>query len=267
MRIHGIHAFQDNYIWALQPSTTPAQHANTGKAVRQPCVVVDPGAAAPVLAYLAEHHLTLSAILITHHHHDHTGGIAELLRHFPCPVYGPANSRTKEISQPLHDLDQFTVPGIELPMMVYTCPGHTLDHIAFYSAPYLFCGDTIFAGGCGRMFEGTPEQFYASLQRLAELPADTQVFCAHEYTASNLTFAAAVEPNNLAIQQRQAVVAQLRANKQPTVPSEMASEHATNPFLRAHLPSVKASAESHCGQPLNSATEVFATLREWKNQF
>jgi hydroxyacylglutathione hydrolase len=253
MRIHGIRAFQDNYIWALQ-------HGNT-------CVVVDPGDAAPVLAYLEKHKLHLSAILITHHHHDHTGGIAELLAHFPCPVYGPENSRTREISHPLADKQQITVPGIELPMVVYTCPGHTLDHIAFYSAPYLFCGDTLFAGGCGRMFEGTPELFYPSLQRLAGLPADTQVYCAHEYTQSNLAFAAAVEPSNLAISQRQAEVAQLRAEQQTTVPSEMASEHATNPFLRAHLPSVKAAAEAHCGHSLSNATAVFAILREWKNTF
>ncbi|MFU8784028.1 hydroxyacylglutathione hydrolase [Aliidiomarina sp.] len=261
MRITPIPAFNDNYIWLLQEEAPKASSA------AQPCVVVDPGDAKPVLAYLQQHNLRLDAILITHHHWDHTGGVQELLQHYPCPVIGPASENIASISHTVREGEQFTLFAGQVIVSVLECPGHTLDHIAFYSAPHLFCGDTLFAAGCGRMFEGEPKQFLHSLNKLAALPADTKVFCGHEYTQANLAFAHAVEPDNLAITERIKQVAAQRLQHQPSLPCELAEEHATNPFLRAHLPSVMHAAEAKLGKPLTQASDVFAVLREWKNNF
>ncbi|RUO38101.1 hydroxyacylglutathione hydrolase [Aliidiomarina shirensis] len=260
MRIAPISAFNDNYIWSI--STEKATGTEP-----MPCVIVDPGDAVPVFEWLAAHNYTIAAILITHHHYDHTGGVNDLVEHFQCPVYGPYSNKTDVITHPLHEGEQVSLLADKLVLEVIQCPGHTLDHIAFYAAPYLFCGDTVFAAGCGRMFEGEPKQYLESLDKLAALPADTQIFCAHEYTIANLQFAAAVEPNNQAIVQRLQEAKALRANHQPTIPTELAREHATNPFLRTHLPSVQHAAEAHIDKPLTTRDEVFACIREWKNNF
>jgi hydroxyacylglutathione hydrolase len=246
-------AFSDNYIWLLRRQDAAA--------------AVDPGDAAPVLQYCREHGLSLCAILITHHHADHTGGIAELVRHFACPVYGPANSGIAGISHPLHpgDLLQLTQPGLRLEVMA--TPGHTADHISYYGDGLLFCGDTLFACGCGRVFDGSTQQLHASLQRLAHLPQETQIYCTHEYTLANQRFALAVEPDNTALLQRQQQDSARRQRGNPTLPSTLATELATNPFLRCHLPHVRAAVEAHCGQPLADETAVFAAMREWKNTF
>ncbi|RUO22641.1 hydroxyacylglutathione hydrolase [Aliidiomarina iranensis] len=284
MRIAPISAFDDNYIWSItasnsnngssvakQPSANENPRAMEDNAISKnattPCVIVDPGDAEPVFQWLKDNNCTVSAILVTHHHYDHTGGVNALKDHFNCPVYGPHSSKTDVVTQPLKEGEQIALLDEQLVLDVIQCPGHTLDHIAFYGAPYLFCGDTLFAGGCGRMFEGEPTEYLESLNKLAALPADTQIYCAHEYTLANLTFAAAVEPNNQAIQQRIAEVKALRAQDKPTLPAELALEHATNPFLRTHLPSVQQAAEQHSGKVFNTNPEVFACIRDWKNNF
>lgn len=257
MRIHPVAAFQDNYIWIIDTAAKGSDH--------EPCVIVDPGDAEPVLAYLEQERLRPEAILLTHHHWDHTGGVDSILEHFPCPVYGPYSDKIPQVSHRLTEGDRISLLAGALNLEVIACPGHTLDHIAFYGDERLFCGDTLFAGGCGRMFEGHPAQFWESLQKLAVLPEKTKVYCAHEYTAANLRFAARVEPNNEAIQARLAQVEQLRADGQVTLPSVLADEHATNPFLRAEKSSVRNAAETKEKHPLATPTEVFAAIRRWKD--
>ena len=256
---HAVPAFSDNYIWLLQ--------AGRGEAF-----VVDPGDAAPVLRALAQHALRLSGILLTHHHPDHVGGVDALLCELgPLPVYGPRGSPATCIDQALDDDDSIDVLGYEA--RILAVPGHTLDHIAYFiaacaeSPPLLFCGDTLFAGGCGRVFEGDPRMMHASLSRLAELPAQTQVYCAHEYTLSNLRFARAVEPDNLALRDRQLADEARRERGEPTVPSTICLERETNPFLRCATRGVRSSAMTRCDTELGSADEVFAVLRSWKDTF
>ena len=251
-------AFTDNYIWLLR-------HA--GQAA-----VVDPGDAAPVLDYLAKSGDRLCAVLATHHHADHVGGIAGIIADHPAPVYGPANENIAAISHPLRDGDRLDLPALDVAFEIIAVPGHTLDHIAYYSptlgeAGAVFCGDTLFAAGCGRIFEGTPAQMHASLHKLAVLPAPTFMYCAHEYTASNLRFALAVEPDNPAIRQRGEAVAAARAKGRATVPSQIALELETNPFLRADVPAVRAAAATQLGHPPADALEAFTAIREWKNRF
>jgi hydroxyacylglutathione hydrolase len=255
LQIHPIPAFTDNYIWCLHDGAA--------------AFVVDPGAAEPVLAFLQQRQLRLSGILITHHHADHTGGIAALLQHYPAAsVYGPHNPRIAGITQALRAGEVIDVCGLR--WQVLAVPGHTLDHIAYYSAahqpPLLFCGDTLFAAGCGRLFEGSPAQMYASLRQLAQLPAATAVYCAHEYTLSNLRFAAAAEPASAAVAERLATVARLRDGQVITLPSSVALELETNPFLRCHLPALKAAAQRR-DPAADSPEQVFAALRGWKDQF
>lgn len=255
LRIDPIPAFQDNYIWTL---------ARDGRAV-----VVDPGDAAPVLASLRERDLQLDAIVVTHHHADHVGGVATLLASRPVPVHGPARTPYAGVTHPLADGDQVTLLGY--PFQVLAVPGHTLDHIAYWSAELgvLFCGDTLFAGGCGRLFEGTPAQMLASLTRLAALPPQTRVYCTHEYTLGNLRFARAVEPANLALQQRQAMCVDQRERGEPTLPSTIGLERETNPFLRCALPGVRAAAQAQSAGALaaDDTVAVFATIRSWKDRF
>lgn len=251
MQIIPLPAFRDNYIWLLRHGTT--------------ATVVDPGDAAPVLRYLADEGLTLGAILITHHHSDHVGGIEALLAAHPAPVYGPAREAIPAITRPVGDGDLVSVPGADF--QVIDVPGHTAGHVAYYAAPMLFCGDTLFAAGCGRIFEGTPAQLYASLERLAGLPGDTQVYCTHEYTLSNLAFAAAVEPANSAIAERTALCQALRADERPTVPFRLDGERHSNPFLRTREAAVVRQAEAQAGRTLGGPEEVFTVLREWKNRF
>lgn len=232
-------------------------------------IVVDPGDAAPVQAALDAQGLSLAAILVTHHHADHVGGVNALRPRLKGPVYGPARERIPSPFEPLGDGDRLRLLGLDFE--VFDVPGHTAGHIAYVQrgapeAPLLFCGDTLFSAGCGRLFEGTPAQMHTSLSRLAALPPDTQVCCTHEYTLSNLRFAAAVEPGNARIAEHQRACEALRAEGRPTLPSRLALELEINPFLRCEVPAVKAAALAH-GAANDDAVPVLAALREWKNQF
>lgn len=254
LTISPIPAFSDNYIWHLERE---GEHW-----------VVDPGDAAPVMEALRG--APLAGILITHHHLDHTGGVGELVKQHQCPVYGPAS--IEGVTHPLQDGDEFRLMGAAV--KVLAVPGHTLDHLALLleepggeHSPHLFCGDTLFAGGCGRLFEGTPKQMYGSLSKLSELPPETQVYCAHEYTRANLRFAAEAEPGNAVLQNRVNQVDSLRAEGKPTVPSTIGEELATNPFLRCHIPAVARRAADHGAAENSDEVEVFATLRQWKDNF
>ncbi|WP_207283149.1 hydroxyacylglutathione hydrolase [Pseudomonas sp. FW300-N2F2] len=254
IQISALPAFTDNYIWLLQDHST------------QRCAVVDPGDAAPVQAWLDAHPgWVLSDILITHHHHDHVGGVQALKNATNATVYGPASENIPARDQALHDNDQVSVLGWDFD--VYAVPGHTLGHIAYYHHGLLFCGDTLFAAGCGRLFEGTPAQMHHSLSRLAALPEDTLVYCTHEYTLSNLKFAAAVEPGNPDIAARLEKVARQRNEGIMTLPSTLALEKLTNPFLRTAETSVKQKADERSGQRNQTPSEVFAALRAWKDTF
>jgi hydroxyacylglutathione hydrolase len=250
-----IPAFADNYLWML----------HDGKRA----LVVDPGDAAPVSRYLKEHALQLEAILVTHHHADHTGGIDELREATGAKVYGPAAERIPEPYDPLREGDSVTAMG--LAFQVIEVPGHTSGHIAFYTPsmnnrPLLFCGDTLFSGGCGRLFEGTPAQMLASLDKLAALPGNTCVCCTHEYTLSNLRFALAVEPGNAALAEYHAQCIQLREHDKPTLPTSIAQELLINPFLRTRQAAVKTAA-LHFDALAHDDTSVFSAIRQWKNQF
>ncbi len=255
--ISPIPAFKDNYIWML--------HTPTSKDV----LVVDPGDAAPVEAVLAADGLNLAGILITHHHYDHTGGIGELTRNRAIAVYGPDNPAIPGITHPVKDGD--TVDINDIGFTIIATPGHTLDHIAYYTEfgdnPAIFCGDTLFVGGCGRLFEGTAQQMHASLSRLAALPGNTRIYCAHEYTQANLQFALAVEPDNRALQQQVQAVTRLRTNNQPTVPSILSQELATNPFLRSDQPAVIKAAGDRGGDVNASPVQVLEIIRAWKDHF
>jgi len=256
LRIEPVPAFRDNYIWLLERAGRVA--------------VVDPGDAVPVLQLLAARQWRLDTILLTHHHSDHVGGVADLVRAQPARVYGPAHSPFADIDVRLRDGDAVTV--LDVAFTVMAVPGHTLDHIAYWSAEQdaLFCGDTLFGCGCGRLFEGTAAQMAASLARLAALPGSTRVYCAHEYTLSNLRFALAVEPENAELRQRRDDSAALREQGEPTVPSTIALERATNPFLRCTVPAVQAAARQHQPGTVDAPAEpaaVFAALRAWKDRY
>lgn len=245
-------AFRDNYIWLLHRG---------GRAV-----VVDPGDAGPVEAALAREGLQLVAILVTHHHADHQGGVATLAKRWRPAVYGPAAESITGLTHPLAGGESVRIDGFDAAFEVLAVPGHTRGHLAYRSGRRLFCGDTLFGAGCGRLFEGTPAQMAASLARLAALPDDTEVFCAHEYTEMNLRFALAVEPGNPAVHARVADSRALRARGLPTVPSSLALEKATNPFLRCAVPEVVAAAVAR-GARGENPVDVFATLRAWRNEF
>lgn len=243
IQLSPILAFKDNYIWVL--------HANNK------AIVVDPGDAAPVTVYLKQHKLTLAAIFLTHHHKDHSGGVAELIAYQNAPVYSAQNIDENTLIE---------IPNFP-PFHILQIPGHTLDHCAFYSEGILFCGDTLFSAGCGRIFEGTMQQMYASLLKLKALPLDTKIYCGHEYTLQNLKFAQAVEPNNIAIKNKIITVENFRAENKPSLPSILSEELQINPFLRCDIADVITAAENHAGKKLTDPAEVFAVLREWKNTF
>lgn len=254
--ISAIPAFLDNYLWLLSANG----HA----------VVVDPGDAVPVLNYLAENQLKLDAILVTHHHADHIGGIRALLRQNTVPVYGPRAEANKipGLTHLLDDGDFVTVLGQSF--KVISLPGHTLGHIAYYRnepSPLLFCGDTLFSAGCGRLFEGTPQQMHDSLARIAALPDATLVYCTHEYTLSNLAFARTVEPNNPDIATHIEAVKALREQRQPSLPSHLALEHRINPFLRTAMAEVRAAVQQHTGSLPLDTVQTFSALRHWKDAF
>ncbi|MFV8643945.1 hydroxyacylglutathione hydrolase [Ralstonia pseudosolanacearum] len=267
LAVEAIAAFTDNYIWALHDGRVAA--------------VVDPGDAQPVLRFLQARGLALGAIVITHHHGDHVGGVQALVEAYPrdpsgapLPVIGPADESIPCRTQAVREGDTVTLSHPAATFHVLDVPGHTRGHVAYVGrlqgpdAPAsLFCGDTLFATGCGRLFEGTPAQMRLSLSKLAALPPDTRVYCAHEYTATNVRFARAVEPGNAALAAWEDEVASLRTDGRATVPTTVGHERATNPFMRSNEPAVAASVAQHAGIGVDDPVAVFAALREWKNGF
>lgn len=249
-----VSAFEDNYIWLVRGRTDRV-------------AIVDPGDADPVLAFIARERLTPVAILCTHHHGDHVGGVTELCAQHNVPVYGPRHERIAGLTHPLGEGDRVRLPALDLDLAVLDIPGHTAGHIAYVGDGLLFCGDTLFSAGCGRLFEGTAAQMHASLGKLAALPGDTQVYCGHEYTRANLDFALAVEPENEVARGYRREVEALRARDAITLPSTIARERQINPFLRCNQPSVRRAAETQAGRILPTDTDVFAAVRRWKDTF
>jgi hydroxyacylglutathione hydrolase len=254
--VRPVRAFADNYIWLIEAPLN-----------KDRLVAVDPGEAGPVEAELARSGASLAAILLTHHHPDHIGGVAELIRRHPARVIGPADDRIPVAIERVGDGDRCELPDLGLGFDILHVPGHTLSHIAFWGHGALFCGDTLFSAGCGRMFEGNPRQMNASLDRLRGLPPETRMFCGHEYTEANLRFALTVDPENRAAHEYRQRVTELRAGGLPSLPSRMALETRINPFLRCDTPEMRAAASAHAGRTLERADEVFGALRAWKDQF
>lgn len=257
VRIRPVPAFADNYIWLIDDGLN--------------AVVVDPGEAQPVLDALQADGLTLTAILLTHHHQDHVGGVQDLLASCKARVYGPAMEVLPVCDVPLSEGQRVDIDAPALSLRVLDVPGHTAGHIAYTGqvedAPVLFCGDTLFVGGCGRLFEGTPAQMLQSLDKFAALAPETRVYCAHEYTLSNLRWASAVEPDNPALSNFMADCQSRRDRDLPTVPSTIGTELACNPFMRARVPTVMLAANQFSGQTDTDPVDVFAALRTWKNNF
>jgi len=256
--IYPIPAFEDNYIWILINNDSSCAW------------VVDPGDASPVINYLEKHTLKLKGILLTHHHKDHTGGVKQLHSKYDCIVAGPAHLKDI-ITQDLYDNDSITI--FDSKFQVVATPGHTLDHLCYYSNDWqgqkiLLSGDTLFRGGCGRLFEGTPQKMYESLKKLAAFPADTSIYCTHEYTLANYRFALKLEPNNQILQKNYQIALQLREKNEPTLPSKMHIEQETNPFLRSDTTEFYRNATQHLAlNPSNDAIERFTQIRQAKDIF
>lgn len=257
MNIIALPAFQDNYIWLLRHGPHAA--------------VVDPGDAGPVLAYLDREQLQLCAILLTHHHRDHVGGVEALLRLGKVPVYGPAREQISGLSHPLREGELIRLDALDAEFRIVDIPAHTAGHIAYVGAdqqgPLVFCGDTLFSAGCGRLFEGDAAQLAAAMAKLGALDNDTRVYCTHEYTLSNLAFAAAAEPDNPARALYAERCQQLRAAGQPTLPSTIGLEKAINPFLRADEPQIRAQLARERGIEAGDTVSALAALRAWKDDF
>lgn len=255
IKVLPVPAFQDNYIWLIH---NPSRN----------CVaIVDPGDAGPVINTLEKMQLKPVALLITHHHGDHVGGVNALLSHYQVPVYGPLNEAIPGITHPLKQGDKIEIPDLDVRFEIIDVPGHTAGHIAYYGHDKLFIGDTLFMSGCGRLFEGTAAQMHSSLEKIKALPDKTEIYCAHEYTLANLRFANTVEPGNPDIMQRIKTSQLARKNNNPTVPGTLEIEKKTNPFLRLKIADVIAAAENHAGRSLTNSIDVFACIRQWKDQF
>lgn len=250
IHVEAIPILRDNYAWAIHDGRRAA--------------LVDPGEAAPILAWLDRRGISLAGILVTHHHHDHVGGIRELLARASVPVFGPTRG-----AAPAHEVadgDNIVLPGLDLVVTAMATPGHTLDHLCYHGFGHLFCGDTLFSCGCGRLFEGTPADMHASLTRLAGLPGATLMHCAHEYTLANIVFALEVEPDNADLQRRHAEALSARKLGQPTLPVDLATERVTNPFLRCNVDTVVNAASNHAGYPVNAGVDTFTVVRAWKDE-
>jgi len=258
--VTAINAFNDNYIWAISNQKT------------NKVALVDPGDALVCIAYIQKNNAILSDILITHHHKDHVGGIKELLeyaksKNWPVTVYGPANENIKQLDVTLKENDTISLTELNCQFTVLDLPGHTKGHIAYHNDKVLFCGDTLFSGGCGRLFEGTAKQMHHSLAKLSNLPADTLIYCAHEYTQANLAFALTVEPNNSELHNYVEQVNKKRQQNQATIPSNIAQELQINPFLRCHEPSIKQAAQAYSKRDQACESDVFSVIRAWKDNF
>lgn len=255
LEVTPIPAFTDNYIWVIIHS--PSQH----------CLIVDPGESTNVTAFIDSKNLQPVAILLTHHHADHVGGSATLSQHYHIPVYGPALENIPSVTHPLAGDEILPFTELNLNLQVLAIPGHTIGHIAYFGDQRLFCGDTLFTGGCGRIFEGTAEQMFQSLNRLAALPENTLVYCGHEYTQANLAFAHTIDPTNSPLALRISATNILREQGLPTVPSTMGLEKQTNPFLRCDNPAIIAAANRQIGRDSANSSEVFTAIRLMKNSF
>jgi hydroxyacylglutathione hydrolase len=254
VKVVPLKAFNDNYIWCGVNGDS--------------CMVVDPGEAEPVLKYCKLNGLTLTDILVTHHHWDHTNGLSELLNTFPhVNIYGPKNDKIAHITVQLAEGDEIELSEFDVSFKVLEVPGHTLDHIAYYGELGLFCGDTLFSAGCGRLFEGTPQQMHQSLSKLSALPEQTPVYCTHEYTLANIKFAEQVEPNNEDLITYKGWAESQRVELKPTLPSTIGQQIAINPFLRGHSVEVKSNAQKYSGKNLKAEADIFAVLRGWKDNF
>ncbi|XQW86692.1 hydroxyacylglutathione hydrolase [Thalassotalea piscium] len=260
IHISAIKAFSDNYIWAIT-------HTENNR-----LVLVDPGDAQPCIDYIEQNNLQLDAIFITHHHSDHIGGVAQLRQYcernqWPLTVYGPAKEAVSSSDVQLCENDVVELALFDLSFTIIDLPGHTLGHIAYVCDDILFCGDTLFSGGCGRLFEGTPSQMFQSLLKLRALPAQTRVYCTHEYTLANLTFALAVEPSNLELINYYNHVRDLRENNQMSLPTTIANECSINPFLRCEQPMIQQSAQEFSDKNITDSLETFTAIRKWKDNF
>ncbi|PHS22794.1 MAG: hydroxyacylglutathione hydrolase [Methylophaga sp.] len=255
LTIQAIPAFKDNYIWFIQVKGS------------QKVIIVDPGDAEPVIKAIERQKLTPVAVLITHGHHDHVGGVDELLKRYDVPVYGSKNELVPCLTHPLSACENLVIDPLFPMTKVLDIPGHTQGHIAFLMDGNLFCGDTLFGAGCGRIFSGTATLLFKALQTIAQLPKETLIYCAHEYTENNLRFAAMIEPDNAEIQQRIKDTAVLRQQAKPSIPFTLGLELATNPFMRCEQRSVISSTEKHTGQVLATPNDIFRALRIWKDRF